>query len=174
MRSACDYHGYDYTGLNRVFPIEDLVKFAKDTLNSSEENNLVVNPPVFWYDWNGVDYDLDTLSRDLKSQNIISGTKNFKELFKYHKGEMQVRFNRNNIDFIIVLFDSLYQKGLIIPKGINSGKFHPLKLYAVDFDEKPLLEKEPKAIKYRIVKNKANYSALSSKVEKWTKSYKID
>lgn len=172
LKTACDYHGYNYHELNRVFPIEDLVSFAKDTSKSGDRDNLIVNPPTFYYDWIGNNYDLDTLSRDLKSQNIISGIRNFKGLFTHHTGEIVVRFNRDYLDFIIVLFDRLYKKGLLIPKGINGGKFHPLRLYAVDFEEKSLIEKDPKAIKYRIIKNKSHYKALSDKVERWIKDFK--
>jgi len=172
LKSACDFHAYDYSELNKVFPIEDLVNFAKATSKSSEVNNLFVNPPVFYYEWNGFDHDLDALSRDMKSENIIQGIKNFKELFGPHNGEIQVKFNKLKFDFIIVLFDCLYHMGLLVPRGKNCGKFHPLQLYDDEFNNNFLIEKEPKQIKYRIKKRSGYYQDLLNKASRWTKEYR--
>jgi len=176
LRTACELNDFDYKALNKIFPIETLVKFAKVSSNSSGKSNLLTKPTIFYYYWNGrYDYDLDDLVKNLKAEKHISDIRGFKKIFKEHSGNLAISISRSSLDFIIILFDILSDKSkqLIIPKGKNCGKFHPLKVYAVDFENKVLIKNEAKHIKYRIMKNKPYYLKLKGKAEKWTKNYEI-
>jgi hypothetical protein len=176
LKTTCEINSFDYNALNKVFPIETLVKFAKLSSNTSEEVNLLTKPPIYYYEWNGGSpNNLDDLIKNLKSENHISNVWEFRRIFKEHTGDIRVLINKESLDFIIILFDTLVDKNkqLLIPRGKNCGKFHPLKLYAVDFDKKVLIENEPKHIKYRIMKNESYYLKLKGKAEKWIKDYKV-
>ena len=131
LKSTCELNGYDYYALNKIFPVDDFVKFA----NVNSNTDLLNNPPVFYYDWKGLPHDFDDLKRNLKSSNCISSTAEFKKIFSKHNGDISISFNRDNIDFLIILFELLYERRLILPKGKNCGKFHPLNMYGVDFHE---------------------------------------
>lgn len=174
LKTTCEINSFDYNALNKVFPIETLVKFAKLSSNTSEEVNLLTKPPVYYYDWNGINqYDLDDLVKNLKSENHISNVWGFKKIFKKHSGDITISINKESLDFIIILFDTLVNNQLLIPRGKNCGKFHPLKLYAVDFDKKDLIENEPKYIKQRIMRNESYYLKLKGKSKKWIKDYEV-
>ena len=146
LKSACELNNFDYKELNRAFPIETLVKFAKNSINKSEESNLLTKPPIYYYEWNGrYNYDLDDLVKNLETENHILDVRGFKKIFNKHSGDITILINRESLDFIIVLFDILGNKNkqLLIPQGRNCGKFHPLKIYAVDFEKKVLINNPP-------------------------------
>ena len=162
-----ELNNYDYDALNKRMPIESLVKFAKDSHNKSEENNLLSNLHNYYYQWNGRDSDLDYLIRNLKSENHILQVRNFKKIFSKHTGELTIKINRDSINFIFLLLKILHEKSLIIPKGNNTGVFYPLKLFAVDFDNKILIKGDAKYISYKLRKKSPENLLMQEKIHKW-------
>lgn len=121
-----------------------------------------------YYEWLQNDYFLDEISSNLRSEKIIRSVKDFKKLFT--KNPVQVAFDVESKEFIIVLFDLLYQKNIIKPK-IRKGHFVPLKEFSVDLDNKVLFKRDMKQVKYSVKKNTEKYHKIEAKAMKWIGSY---
>ncbi len=150
------------------YDINDLLKrtqFSRiaSLLDSQKENNN--RESNIYYDWIGEDLNrFDEICRNLKSEKSISSIKDFKKLFTSEP--VNVSFKKENFEFVVVLFDTLYEQKLIMPRK-KKGHLAPLKNYAVDFDDNVLFKKEMKQIKYTIKKNTVKYNKLKGKAEKW-------
>lgn len=155
LKQIFDIHDYDFKDLSKR------ISFLNKYSQLSNDNQIHHNR---YYEWNGKINCLDYISKNLKSEKLISSIKDFKKLFTDEP--ILTRFDRNNNEFIVVLFDTLYEEKLIKPKK-TKGHLAPLKAHAVDFDEKVLFTKEMKHIKYTIKKNESKYSKLRNKAKKW-------
>lgn len=167
--TACEINGFDSFSLYQMFPIRKLSAIASTIENDSKPQRANSTKTIF-YDWLGEPYNLDDSSNTLKDHSIIEGVKPFKGLFKPPPSNFQVRFNASLFDEVIVLFDTLNDKGIIQTRG-RSGHFSPLKRYAVDFENNFLIQGAPKSIKYAIKKNKQKWKTLNDKVSKWISDF---
>jgi len=157
-KAACEFHDYDYETL-------------LDTLDLRKFEKLFPGSSAIHYDWNGSYQDLDELARNLKSDGCIQSVKEFKCLFDASiTHSFAVHFAKEKIPFLLALFDELKLTGLITPKG-NKGHFHPLRVHGVDFDQKVLIQKDPKSIKFSTKKNMAKWSQLTKKAENWVNAF---
>lgn len=153
------------------YDFEDLAKRTQFTriasLLDSKETQNNKNESERYYEWIGSDHNhFDWVCRNLKSEKSISSIKDFKKLFT--PKPVKVGFCKDNFEFVVVLFDTLYEQNIIKPKK-RKGHLAPLKDYAVDFENNVLFKKEMKQIKYTIKKNQTKYSKLRGKAEKWIK-----
>ena len=120
---TCEYLGYD---------------FQKLSISIYFEKYAVLSPSVssgkcLYYEWLGETEALDDIAKDLYDQKYIYSVKEFKRMFKPIKGDLKVRFNREKLDEVIILFQSLKELELIKSRGKNnSGHFAPFIAYAVD------------------------------------------
>jgi hypothetical protein len=169
LKNTCELKGYEYSELRKLLRLERLVSFA---VSIKSTGSLLTKTNVFYYDWKGLDYNLEDLGDNLVSEKVINSKKEFKQLFQEHNGELLVHFNRKYLDFVIILFDYLYEKGFITPKG-RKGQFNPIKVYGVDFEEKVLIEKHSKHLKSTIKKNSSKYRQIKGKIEKWVEYYNL-
>lgn len=162
LKGTCQMHGYNF---------EELRNFLQFDLS---ELPIIKSPVklgkniIYYYEWQGIPHELDRLVGKLRIKEYIPNVKHFKKLFKAHDGNIRVKINDGSLDFIIVLFDILSRKNkkLIIPRGERAKKFTPLKYYLVDHEEKLLIKKEPKHIKYTINKNVEKSNKLYKKAQK--------
>lgn len=147
--------GYDINDLLKRTQFNRIVSLL-DSHNT--ESNI-------YYEWISDDLNhFDEICRNLRSEKSISSIKDFKKLFS--PKPVNVGFNEDSIEFVVVLFDTLYEKKLIKPRN-KKGHLAPLKVYAVDFENNILFKKEMKQVKYTIKKNNSKYNKLRSKAEKW-------
>lgn len=129
--------------------------------DSSIDNDL---RRISYYSWLGSIERLNELAYNLKDRKTIKSTGEFKKLFSSHTGNIRVRMDSEQINFIIVLFDQLKVKRLIKPCG-TKGHFYPLKSYCVDFDKNVLIKNDPKRIKELIRRNNIKYQELLKEVD---------
>lgn len=163
LTTTCEANNWDKDVLFRMLRIDMLHSIAAKANPSLQltSNNQV--PKVYYYDWLLEQTELDELAYDLKDKKVIRSVSEFKKLFAPHNGDLNVRINRIELDFVIVLFDQLKENKFIKTKGTR-GHFVPLKEYCVDFEKNVLIKNEPKRIKEAIVKNPNRHKALQSKV----------
>jgi hypothetical protein len=129
--------------------------------DSSIDNDL---RRISYYSWLGSIERLNELAYNLKDRKTIKSTGEFKKLFSSHTGNIRVRIDSEQINFIIVLFDQLKVKRLIKPCG-TKGHFYPLKSYCVDFDKNVLIKNDPKRKKELIRRNNIKYRELVEEVD---------
>lgn len=162
LQTASSINGYNFEALRNLLKLNHY------------ETTVPIRKPVgiFYYDWLGKDYDLADLADNLKADQSVSSVKDFKRLFKNHNDHsLKVQFSRPNLPFLLALFDELKFRKLIFPKG-NKGHFHALRTYGVDFENKLLIDREPKTIKYIAQKNPEKWQQYVDKAKSWTDSYK--
>jgi len=153
-KAACEFHDYNYEAL-------------LDTLDLHKFEKLYPSSSAIYYDWNGSRQDLDELARNLKSDDCIQSVREFKFLFSPSvSNSFTVHISKEKLPFLLALFDELKFTGLITPKG-NKGHFHPLRVHGVDFDQKVLIQKDPKSIKFSNKKNTIKWTQLSQKAKNW-------
>ena len=75
-------------------------------------------------------------------------------------------FANDVVHFLVVLFDELKRRKLIVPKGCN-GHFHPLRVYGIDFNGNFLITTEPKLIKAALKKDVEKLEILQNKANDW-------
>ena len=160
LKEIYEILGYDFNDLLKR------TQFARiASLLDSQENNKEAN---IYYEWISDNLNhFDEICRNLKSEKSISSIKDFKKLFT--PKPVNVNFSKKSGEFVIVLFDTLYNEKLIKPRK-KKGHLAPLKNYAVDFENNVLFKKEMKQIKYTIKKNESKYNKLKVKAEKWVKN----
>lgn len=162
LQTASSINGYDFEALRNLLKLNHY----QSTLP------IIKHGGIFYYDWLGKDYDLTDLADNLKAEKSLVSVKDFKRLFTNHNDHsLKVQFSRSNIPFLLALFDELKFRKLIFPKG-NKGHFHPLRAYGVDFENKLLIDREPKTIKYIAQKNPEKWRQYLDKVKSWIGSYK--
>lgn len=161
LKEICELLGYDFEDLRKRTQLNRIALL----LRNQEKNNGIKKESTIYYEWVSQDHNLfDYVCRNLKSEKSISSIKDFKKLFTPEP--VNVTFSKDNSEFIVVLFDTLYEQKLISPRK-KKGHLAPLKNYAVDFDNNILFKKEMKQIKYTIKKNTLKYDKLRCKAEKW-------
>ncbi|MDX2362394.1 MAG: hypothetical protein QNK23_16415 [Crocinitomicaceae bacterium] len=168
LRASCDINGWDYDKLSQMMSFDLLHSFMAKGVPVEDTKQTIDR----YYEWTGErTEDLDDLAYFLKDSKAIRSTKEFHNLF--HPGNTDlIRFDRNQKDFIIVLFDELCAKKLISPRGDHSKKFTPLRQLSVDFEEKVLFTSEIKHRRYRIGKNELYHREIKGNVHKWINGFK--
>ncbi len=157
--SLSEVKGYSFNDIDNHLQLNRLIRKMEG--NSKPISNGL---PHSYYNWLGVDYELDELARNLHSDKAIKSVITFKKLFSSNPVHVEIYPEKR--DFVFVLFDTLHNKKLIQPKG-KRGKFIPLQQYSVDLQGKILFKKEPKYINQEIKKRKEMYDELRVKAEKW-------
>jgi len=158
FKTVCKVHGYNYNDFQRLLPLQKIGEYL--IINQSNEGTT----KIAYYEWTNKDYILDELAKNLKSEKIIHSVKDFKKLFSSQP--VKVVFDKEQIDFIIILFDELYSLNYIKPK-VKKGHFLALKENAIDQDQKTLFKNDMKHLNYSIKKNTAKCNKIRLKVEKW-------
>jgi predicted nucleic acid-binding protein len=142
-----------------------LKKIRIDLLHILSVNDSSIDNDLrSYYSWLGSIERLNELAYNLKDRKTIKSTGEFKKLFSSHTGNIRVRIDSEQINFIIVLFDQLKVKRLIKPCG-TKGHFYPLKSYCVDFDKNVLIKNDPKRKKELIRRNNIKYRELVEEVD---------
>jgi hypothetical protein len=153
IRTACEYNGYNYTELNNLLSLEKQTSVIKKHTNE------------FYYEWLGEDYELDEITRELLDKKYIYSIREFKKLFKPHTGNLYIKFNKIYKDELIVFLQILKEEKLIKPRGKgNSGHFTPFVKYAIDNENKFIIEKNINKEHERIKKNKEKYPLIKEKM----------
>lgn len=162
--TTCEANNWNVEALMKLTKIDILhalsVKSAPPLTNITT-NNTKNKPLVYYYDW--LKSDLNELSYNLKDQKTIKSISEFKKLFTNHDGDIKVRMNGDQLEFIIILFDELKRNKFIKACG-SKGHFFPLTNYCVDFDKKELIKKPPKRIKELVSRNKVKHKQLMDRV----------
>ncbi len=158
IKTICNLNGYNYVDFQKLIPLKKISEYIAINQSRKENNKLV------YYYWNTKNYILDELAKNLKSEQIIYSIKDFKKLFSSEP--IEVVFNKEKVNFIIILFDELYHLDFIKPK-IKKGHFIALKQYSIDQDKNSLFEKEIKHLNYSIKKNATEYNKIKSKIKNW-------
>lgn len=166
LRTTCEFHNYDFEALHQAVPLRRCIE-----VQPGKTIKTVNSAARVYYRWNSNMYNLHTLSRDLKSRDVIKRTREFHKLFESPTADFTVSFNKNYHNELIVLFDTLFDKNHILPVG-RKGHFVPLQTYAVDFENNSLITKPPKTIKYTLKKNSTKWHELTEKVEKWLTGFR--
>lgn len=167
LQTTCEFNGYDFNALSHIMPLKKYIELQPDR----SQLKIIYKGDCIYYKWNSGAYNLSDLCSELKARNVIKSTKEFYKLFESPKEDFIISFNREYHDELIVLFDILYHKKHILPVG-NKGHFLPLQRYAVDFENKSLLKKEAKTLKYTLKKNKVKWQELNEKVYKWIAGFR--
>lgn len=169
---TCEINNWDQKALFRIIKIDlmhSLTVKASNTLTISNKQNFKDKTCYYtWLERKGKSYSLDDFSYDIKGikgDKLIKSVTAFKKLFSDHDGNIRVKMNGEQLEFIIILFDQLNEFDFISING-KKGHFHPLKKYCIDFEEKELIKVEPKRIKERIQRNKVKYQILLDKANK--------
>jgi hypothetical protein len=161
LQSAASINGYNFPALTKLLKMETL------------ESELVSDAAIYYYSWKGKNEDLDELAENLKADNLLQSVREFKRLFNKHNDpNLQVRFAKEGLEFLLALFDELKSRKLISPKG-NKGHFQPIRAYAVDFENNILIDKSPKTIKYIAQRDAENWSKLTLKAKNWTSGFRL-
>lgn len=162
--TTCEANNWNVEALMKLTKIDILhaisVKSASPLTNTTT-NDKKNKSPVYYYKW--LKSDLNELSYNLKDQKTIKSAAEFKKLFENHKGDIKVRVNKNQLEFIIILFDELKRNQFIKVCGTR-GHFFPLTNYCVDFDKKELIKKPPKRIKELVCRDKVKHKQIMDKV----------
>lgn len=162
LKDTCSSDGYDFNELVHFLNLNRLIELASTLRQKVNTKKATIEPH---YEWLGKDYELDELSRTLKSANVIKSVKAFKSLFEYTP-QTGIEFNAEKVEHVVVLFDLLKERQLITTKG-SRGHLHPLKVYSVDFEKGVFVKKEPKSINYALRKNQSKWSKLRIECGKW-------
>lgn len=153
IRTACEYRGYNYTELERLLALEKQTIVVKKFTND------------FYYEWQSKEQELDEIAKDLVDKKFCYSVKEFKKLFTLEPS--YVRFNRKFKDEIILFFQILKEKKLIIPRGKgNSGHFTAFVKYAMDNENKFFIQNKINKEHERIKKNPSKHLEMREKVEK--------
>ena len=158
LMNVYDLQGFDYNDFEKRTHLNRIVSIY-ESQNINLENQKFVH-----YEWLGDNNLFDEISRNLKSKNYIKSIKNFKSIFTTKPVNFFI--SKNYKEFIVILFDLLYERKIIKPK-VMKGHLAPLKLYARDFENNLLYKKEMKHIKFTLKNNPAKYHQLRAKAEKW-------
>jgi len=164
-QTTIEINGWDRNDFKKYLPVDQMAY-----LSNAIQQRDAISKPVF-YDWNCRPHELDELAKNLKSSVKVS-VKEFKKLFCKPKETFNVKVQREELDFIMVLFDYLKERRFITPRG-KQGHFLPLKIYLVDLDGKVLITEETKTLKFTIKKNRKKWAILRDKVEKWVGHFQI-
>ncbi len=154
LKIACEIGGFDYNELSRFLDLEKS-KILTPKLNQN----------FLHYNWNGEDYELDELSRDLYAMKVIFSVKEFKKLFKPISKNLIIKCNPEKKEFLLILFQVLKDRKIITPKG-SSGHFAPIVKYCVDNEGYFLYKKAANKIHYQIKKNADKYNRIKELVVK--------
>lgn len=157
LKETCEIAGYDYTALSNLFNIKKHVIL----LPQLKINNR------HYYEWSGVDYELDGIIRDIADKKWIYSVKEMKRLFAPVDGSLQIRCDVNKKSELLLLIHLLKEKGLILPKGKgNSGHFKPFCTYAVDNDGNFLFKNAVNKFHHRLKSRSSSYEGLRAKALK--------
>ena len=157
IRIVCEYLGYDFQKLSIS------IYFEKYTVLSPS----VSSGKCLYYEWLGETEALDDIAKDLYDQKYIYSVKEFKRMFKPIKGDLKVRFNREKLDEVIILFQSLKELALIKSRGKNnSGHFAPFIAYAVDNENLVFIKNAINKEHERIKKNSELYIKRKNNIKK--------
>lgn len=153
IRTACEYRGYNYTELERLLSLEKQTVVVRKVTNE------------LYYEWQREEQELDEIAKDLADKKYIYSVKEFRKLFK--SDPTYVRFNKTYKDEVIVFFQILKEKKLIIPRGKgNSGHFTAFVKYAMDNENNFFIQNKINKEHERIKKNSSRHLQLKEKVEK--------
>lgn len=174
LEDVMSINGYDKEDFDNYFDLGILERTLKSGLENLRSRSLILEVPNYYYEWKSksMDNDLDDLASNLKTEKIISDKREFKKLFRPHSEDIQVRFDRDSLIFLVILFSRLHDLKVIKCVGKNGGKFVPLKLYGFDFDKNLLMSNlDPRRLKERIFKSPQKHKKIVQKVEKWVQPY---
>jgi hypothetical protein len=153
IRTACEYRGYNYKELERLLSLEKQTVVVRKVTNE------------LYYEWQREEKELDEIAKDLADKKYIYSVKEFRKLFK--PAPIYVRFNKAYKDEIIVFFQILKEKKLIIPRGKgNSGHFSAFVKYAMDNENNFFIQNRINKEHERIKKNGSRHMQLKKKIER--------
>lgn len=155
LLNACKLSGYNYDVL------EQMLGLKKQQILKSRPSNR--NLP--YYEWEGLDYELNGLLDFLIDNKIIVSKKDFRKIFNPINDHFDYKGNKDKVSDLVLVFSILKEKKLIKPK-INSGHFAPLVRYGVDNDGRYLFQKNPNKIHEYLKRNNDLYSRIRDKYEK--------
>lgn len=157
LKETCEINGYDYAAFSILFNIKKHVILLPQLKNYSR----------CYYKWNGLDYELDGIIRDITDKKWIQSVKEMKRLFAPVDGNLHIRCDVNKKSELLLLIHLLKENGLILPKGKgNSGHFKPFCTYAVDNDGNFLFKNAVNKYHHRLKSKPSEYADLRRKVLK--------
>lgn len=164
--TTCEANNWNVEALMKLTKIDVLHALAvksSPTLEVADKKQDKTN--IYYYLWLKSSDELDEFCYNLKDQKIIKSVSEFKKLFTNHTGDIKVRMEGDQLEFIIILFDQLKENEYIKVYGTR-GHFFPLTNYCVDFNKKELIKKPPKRIKELIRRDHVKHQQLLTNVKK--------
>ncbi len=149
LLNACEMSGYDFNVL------EQMLGLKKQQILRPRPTNRGLP----YYEWKGLDYELNCLMDFLIDKKTIISKKNFRKIFNPISDHFDYKGNTDKVSDLVLVFSILKEKRLVKPK-INSGHFSPLVRYGVDNDGKYLFKKAPNKIHEYLKRNNALYCRL--------------
>ncbi|MEL7147821.1 MAG: hypothetical protein AAFO69_15720 [Bacteroidota bacterium] len=168
MRNACELNGWNFDQAKRF--LMPWIGHKADVLGDTESISLSFgkqngkNTSPHYYDWLKANSLLDELAYKLKDAKYIKSTSSFLQLFSVHDGTIQVKLNEEKLEFLVILFDELYERGVLVSKGTKSGKFSPLARYCVDSDGNTFKNFQPKRVKENLKRKPEKYAKIKREV----------
>ncbi|MCB0476749.1 MAG: hypothetical protein KDC84_01205 [Crocinitomicaceae bacterium] len=157
LRETCEIAGYDYDALTSLFNIRKHVVLLPQRKIQSR----------YYYEWNGIPYELDEIIRDIADKKWIYSVKEMRRVFSPVTGNLQIRCNPERKAELLIFFHKLKEFNLITPKGRgNSGHFRPICTYAVDNEGNFIYQKAVNKLHNRLKNNLKRYAELTGKAEK--------
>ena len=167
LETTCELNEWDFERLKQEINLDLLYVVSTKNNHFGSRKQKSAGRKDEYYQWNGDKDDLENLITNLKDQKIIKSIPSMRSWFTNEQKCQQVQIDNSRIEFVLILFDELYNRGLITPKGYRAKKFTYIESYGVDFDNNVLLKSNQKHIVYRIKQNEQKYTQLRLQVSKW-------
>ena len=132
---------------------------------------VVKNQSHCYYCWKGNPKDLEDLAFSLKDKKVVKSKVDFTKLFENHENDISVKVYEDKLEYLIVLFDQLNHLKLISVKGGRVGHFTPIRRYTIDLSGEVLIKRNPKHIKYGIMKDQQKAHSLVQDVQNLLSPY---
>ena len=156
LENTCNVLGYNYSVLEQLLGLKKQA-VLKPKLNSNKKL-------LPYYEWLGLEYELDGLLDFLFKKKIIYSKKEFRKLFFPIFNQTTYRSDKNRVSDLVIIFSILKSKSLIRPK-VNSGHFSPLVSYGVDKEGGYLFEKSPNKLHEYLKRDNDRYVKMRDKYE---------
>lgn len=165
LEMSCRLNNWNFEEVKRFFNIEmnHAVKVESISINN--------HPTNYYYTWCSSVRNLGDLASCLYDRKAIQRKNLLHDLFDEPNSHKNLTIEPSRLDVILVLFDELYNRKLIIPRGYKAKKFTPLKMRLMDLEGNYLLKNDPKRYFYRTKKNKAEYLKIQRVVKNWIDNY---
>lgn len=155
LLNACNISGYKYEVL------EQMLGLKKQQVLKPRQTNSVLP----YYEWKGVDYELNGLLDFLTDNKIIISKREFRKLFNPISEHFYYQADKEKVSDLVLVFSVLKEKKLLKPKK-NSGHFAPIVRYGVDNDNNYLFKKRPNKILEYLKRDDAVYCKLRGRYER--------